>query len=110
MEKHSETSHIESKLDENTPVKGGAGHAVQLERHMGFCEAIRLYPMAVVWSVGMSTAVVMEGYAVMLLSSFYALPQFNHKYGQLQPDGTYVISASWKSALSNGAVVGEIIG
>ena len=110
MDKDSEISHIESKQDQKTPVKDGAGHAVQSERHMGFCKGIRLYPMAVVWSIGLSTAVVMEGYAVMLLSSFYALPQFNRKYGQLQPDGTYVISAYWKSALSNGAVVGEIIG
>jgi SP family general alpha glucoside:H+ symporter-like MFS transporter len=110
MEKDSEIVHIESQRKQNTDVKDGAGHAVQSERQMGFCEAIRLYPMAVVWSVGMSTAVVMEGYAVMLLSSFYALPQFNRKYGQIQPDGTYVIPAPWKSALSNGAVVGEIIG
>ncbi|KAJ5560990.1 general substrate transporter [Penicillium sp. DV-2018c] len=110
MEKDSETSHIESNYDQKTPVKDGAGHAVQSERHMGFREAIRLYPMAVVWSVGLSMAVVMEGYAVMLLSSFYALPQFNRKYGQLQPDGTYVIPAPWRSALSNGAVIGEIIG
>jgi SP family general alpha glucoside:H+ symporter-like MFS transporter len=110
MEKDSEISHIESKRDQNATVNDGAGHAVQSERHMGFREAIRFYPMAVVWSVGLSTAVIMEGYAVMLLSSFYALPQFNRKYGQLQADGTYVISAPWKSALSNGAVVGEIIG
>ncbi|KAB8216207.1 general substrate transporter [Aspergillus novoparasiticus] len=107
MEKDSETVHIESKRSQNMD---NAAHAVQSERDMGFREAIRLYPMAVVWSVGLSMAVVMEGYAVMLLSSFYALPQFNRKYGQLQPDGTYVISAPWKSALSNGAVVGEIIG
>ncbi|BCS26788.1 uncharacterized protein APUU_51499S [Aspergillus puulaauensis] len=113
MEKDSGTSHIESTRDLATslPEKHAAGHAVQSERQMGFRESIRLYPMAAVWSVGLSTAVIMEGYAVMLLSSFYALPQFNRKYGQLQPeDGTYVIPASWKSALSNGAVVGEILG
>lgn len=52
----------------------------------------------------------MEGYDVVLLGSFYALPQFNQKYGHLSSDGTYVISASWQAGLSNGAQVGEIIG
>lgn len=52
----------------------------------------------------------MEGYDVVLLGSFYALPQFNQKYGHLGPNGEYIISASWQAGLSNGAQVGEIIG
>ena len=112
MEKSLETSHNESTLGEAIcqGVKNGASNAAHSESSMSLLEAIRLYPMAIVWSVGLSTAVVMEGYSVMLLSSFYALPQFNRKYGQLQPDGSYVIPASWKSGLSNGALCGEILG
>jgi MFS family permease len=41
--------------------------------------------------------------------SFYSLPQFQDKYGILQPDGTKQIRASWKSGLSDGQQVGEII-
>ncbi len=52
----------------------------------------------------------MEGYDVVLLSSFYALPQFNQRYGVQLPDGSYTIPASWKSGLSNGAQCGEILG
>ena len=58
----------------------------------------------------LSMAIIMEGYDVVLLSSFYALPQFNKKYGVLSADGTYTVPASWRSALSNGALCGEIIG
>jgi SP family general alpha glucoside:H+ symporter-like MFS transporter len=46
----------------------------------------------------------------LLLSSFYGLPQFAEKYGVLQPDGTFSIPAPWKSGLSDGQQVGEIIG
>jgi hypothetical protein len=35
---------------------------------------------------------------------------FQKKYGSLQPDGTYQISAAWESGLSNGAAIGEILG
>jgi hypothetical protein len=47
---------------------------------------------------------------VCLLGNFYAFPQFNQKYGELQADGTYVISAAWQSGLSNGVNVGEFFG
>lgn len=73
-------------------------------------QAFKLYPKAVGWSILLSTAIVMEGYDVSLLSNFYALPQFNEKYGKLQPDGSYVVPAPWKSALSNGVIVGEVLG
>ena len=52
----------------------------------------------------------MEGYDVCLLGSFYAMPQFNKKYGQPAGDGTYQVPAAWQAGLSNGAAVGEIIG
>ena len=55
-------------------------------------------------------AIIMEGYDVILLSSFYALPQFNKKYGVLGADGTNTVPASWKSVLSNGALCGEVLG
>ncbi|KAF8850446.1 sugar transporter-like protein [Acephala macrosclerotiorum] len=87
-----------------------AKDATTKEHEMGFMQAIRLYPKAVGWSILLSTAIVMEGYDVVLLSSFYALPQFNKKYGVLTPDGTYTVPAPWKSGLSNGALCGEILG
>ena len=52
----------------------------------------------------------MEGYDVCLLSNFYGFPQFNKKYGEQLPNGTYQVPARWQSGLSNGANVGEIIG
>jgi len=58
---------------------------------MDFLQAIKLYLKAVGGSILLSTAVVMEGYDVVLLSSFYALPKFNEKYDVLTADGTCTV-------------------
>lgn len=59
------------------------------EHSMSAWQALRVYPKAVAWSLLLSTAVIMEGYDVVLLANFYALPLFNQKYGSITPDGTY---------------------
>lgn len=87
-----------------------AAGAAFLEQTQTFTQAIRQYPKAVGWSILLSTAIVMEGYDIVLLGNLYGLPQFENRYGARQPDGSYVISASWRSGLNNGANVGEILG
>jgi SP family general alpha glucoside:H+ symporter-like MFS transporter len=54
----------------NTEASGAANK----EKEMTLKQAIKLYPKAVGWSMLLSTAIVMEGYDVILISSFYALP------------------------------------
>lgn len=39
-----------------------------------------------------------------------AIPQFNQQFGEQLDDGTWQVSAPWQAGLSNGAVVGEVIG
>ncbi|RSH78845.1 uncharacterized protein EHS24_001766 [Apiotrichum porosum] len=84
--------------------------ATEKEHNMTLLQGIRLYPKAVAWSMLISTCIVMEGYDVCLLGNFYAFPQFNQKYGQLNKKGEYEVPAAWQAGLSNGAAVGEIIG
>ncbi|PTB70093.1 maltose permease [Trichoderma citrinoviride] len=84
--------------------------AAAKEQSMTLLQGIKLYPKAIAWSIIISTCIVMEGYDVSLVNNFYAFPQFNEKYGELYPDGTYQVPARWQSGLSNGATVGEIIG
>lgn len=52
----------------------------------------------------------MTGFDIVLLGSFYGLPQFNQKFGVQLPDGSYTVTAAWQAGLSNGAKCGEIIG
>ncbi|OKL61835.1 hypothetical protein UA08_02291 [Talaromyces atroroseus] len=84
--------------------------ATAQEHRMTLLQAVHLYPKAIGWSVLLSTAIVMEGYDVVLMQSFYAFPAFAERYGQRMSDGSYQITAAWQSGLSNGANVGEILG
>ena len=91
-------------------VVGFAKAAAEQEQSMTLLEGIRLYPKAIMWSVLISTCIVMEGYDVCLINNFYAFDQFNRKYGSQLPNGDYQVSAAWQSGLSNGANCGELIG
>ena len=84
--------------------------ASEKEHKMTLLQGIRLYPKAIAWSILISTCIVMEGYDIALVNNFYAFPQFNRKYGEQLPDGTWQIPPEWQSGLSNGVIVGEIIG
>ena len=84
--------------------------ATENEHNMSLWQGLKLYPKAVGWSVLISTCIAMEGYDLCLLANFYGFPQFNRKYGEQLPDGTWQIPAPWQAGLSNAANVGEIIG
>lgn len=84
--------------------------ATENEHRMTLWQGLKLYPKAIGWSVLISTCIAMEGYDVCLLSNFYGFPQFQKKYGKQLPDGSWQIPPEWQSGLSNGVIVGEIIG
>lgn len=44
------------------------------------------------------------------MGAFYAQPQFQQKFGTPVGNGQYELTAAWKSGLSNGAAVGQILG
>lgn len=87
-----------------------AAAATEAEHRMGLWKSLTLYPKAVGWSILLSTAIVMEGFDIVLIANLFAYPPFQRKFGQLQPDGSYQLTAAWQSGLSNGALVGEILG
>lgn len=84
--------------------------ASDAEHSMTVREAARLYPKAIFWSLFFSTAVAMEGYDLVLVSSLFAFPTFAHRYGAKASNGSYQISAPWQTGLNNAARVGEILG
>ena len=94
----------------DTIIMREAAAASDAEHKMGLFSAIRLYGKAVRWSIFLSTAIIMEGFDGVFLGSLFAYPPFQKKFGDLQPDGSYQLTAAWQSALSNGALVGEILG
>jgi MFS transporter, SP family, general alpha glucoside:H+ symporter len=88
-----------------------AQHAAAEEKTMSLREALSLCPKAIGWSVVLSSTLIMDGYDLAILSSLFASPQFNKKFGvRNDSTGKYAIPAPWQSALSNGARAGEVIG
>lgn len=87
-----------------------ARDATVQEHQLSLLKATRLYPKAIGWSVLLSAALIMEGFDLVLMGSFYAVPSFAKKYGYRHSDGNYQLTAAWQSGLSNGASVGSILG
>lgn len=81
------------------------------DKHMSLAEGLKTFPRAAIWSIILSTAIIMEGYDTLLLSSFYAFPGFTKRFGTYFPEtGKYEIPVRWQTALSMSTNVGEIIG
>ncbi|KFY65767.1 hypothetical protein V497_01271 [Pseudogymnoascus sp. VKM F-4516 (FW-969)] len=85
--------------------------ATATEHATSFWAAILTYRKAVFWSVMVSTSIIMEGYDVTLIGSFYAYPTFRKKYGaDYGGDAGYQLSSAWQAGLSDIGAVGNIIG
>ncbi|CAD0096701.1 unnamed protein product, partial [Aureobasidium vineae] len=81
--------HHFAKVDTN--VAAEAARAAQSEVSMTLWQAIKTYPKAIGWSILISTCIIL-------------------RFGERSADGSYQISAAWQSGLSNGALVGEVLG
>jgi MFS transporter, SP family, general alpha glucoside:H+ symporter len=76
------------------------------EHELTIRDALRLYPKAIAFSIIFSTAVVMEGYDLSLMGSFFGLPPFRNFYGtEENPEGGMQVSAPWQSGILNGTQV-----
>lgn len=81
------------------------------DKTMSLKEGLKTFPKAAMWSVILSTALIMEGYDVNVLSSLYAFPLFQEKFGKFsEKENSYEIPAKWQTSLSMCVNVGEIIG
>lgn len=79
------------------------------EKEMGFKKAFSTYPKSAIWSVVISSGIIMEGYDTCL--SMIALPIFCERFGVWNPKSqVWEIPAKWQSAMGMCANVGEIIG
>ncbi|KAJ7046038.1 maltose permease [Mycena alexandri] len=88
-----------------------AAKADEAEHNMSIREALRIHKKAVFWSVVLSAALIMEGYDVVVIGSFYEQPAFLKRFGVVNPaTGQKLIPAPWQSGLGNGSSAGGIIG
>ncbi|KAH3664444.1 hypothetical protein WICMUC_005829 [Wickerhamomyces mucosus] len=102
---------IDEYLAKFIDISSNAQANEQAEKKMTLKEGLKTFPKAALWSIALSTAIIMEGYDTNLLNSFYSFPAFNKKYGQYYESlGTYQIPAKWQTSLSMAVYIGEIIG
>ncbi|KAM4061147.1 major facilitator superfamily protein [Hirsutella rhossiliensis] len=87
-----------------------AAAATEAERNMGLVKSLKVYKKACLWSVFLSTCIILEGYDIVILNNLYAYPPFKRKFGVEQSDGSFELTAAWQSGLSNGALCGQILG
>ncbi|EGY21363.1 hypothetical protein VD0002_g5244 [Verticillium dahliae] len=87
-----------------------AQNATNAEHELGLRQSLKLYPKAIAWSIFLSTCVVMEGFDITLITGLFAYPAFQRKFGVEQPNGSFELTAAWQSGLTNGMLVGQILG
>ncbi|PMD63133.1 putative MFS transporter [Hyaloscypha bicolor E] len=79
------------------------------EHDLGFWAAVKQYPTAVLWAMFFCIAVIMAGFDAQLVTSFYALPAFQQRFGKLY-EGEWIISAPWQTGLGMGNPIGQVLG
>ncbi|KAH7129198.1 alpha-glucosides permease MPH2/3 [Dactylonectria macrodidyma] len=73
-------------------------------------ELFKRYWPAVVFSMLLSLALVMEGMDVGLINNFFAHPAYLARFGWPDADGVQHISTQWQGAIGAGNNIGSIIG
>ncbi|KAK4119118.1 sugar transporter-like protein [Parathielavia appendiculata] len=99
---------IRPNVDESTAAEAAA--ATEAEHNTGLLKSLKLYKKACLWSIFLSTCIIMEGFDNNFLASLFAYPAFQRNFGVAQPDGTYQLTAAWQTGLTNGVLAGQILG
>ncbi|OAL30088.1 hypothetical protein AYO20_08891 [Fonsecaea nubica] len=107
--------HADEEAEENRRLEQAASKYSQFEHNLTVREALKAYPMAVFWSLAVSTCVIMEGFDSVLVPNFYAYPTFQRKYGEFvgvteQTKSGYQLSATWMAAIGTASGVGAVLG
>lgn len=87
-----------------------AAQGTELEHNLTLWGSFKQHPGAVVWTIVVCLACVMEGYDTAFIGNLYALPAFQRAFGVPVGGGQYQVPARWQTALSLGGSVGIIIG
>lgn len=88
-----------------------AANATEKEQTMTVWQGIKTYPKAIGWSVIFSSAIIMEGYDLTVLGSFWAARPFQDYFGTTtNAAGEPLVSPSWQAGIGNAMLIGQICG
>ncbi|KAI6781951.1 Maltose permease-like protein [Emericellopsis cladophorae] len=111
VESNQDLRHLENVGIHDKGLNASAIEATAQEHSIGFVQGFKTYRKAAMWSFLISMTVIMEGYDVTLLGSFYGYPTFREKYGKVyNEENGYQISSVWQQRFNCMAAVGNIVG
>ncbi|KAK3989464.1 hypothetical protein QBC44DRAFT_381460 [Cladorrhinum sp. PSN332] len=88
-----------------------AEHAEERERSMTFKEALSFDRRLIMYSIGFSGTIIMEGYGLALITFLFSFDSFNQKYGEFNTESKkWEVPWLWKALLPLFAQFGSIIG
>lgn len=109
LEKNAEATHELTQDVSAPPFKKGEILEINTTRNITatehtldhqFWEAVKQYPTAILWALFFNIAVIQAGFDAQLVTSFYALPAFQRRFGYLY-QGEWTISAPWQTGLGS---------
>jgi SP family general alpha glucoside:H+ symporter-like MFS transporter len=77
------------------------------EHNMTTWQALKRYKKATLWSMLVSTCIIMRAYDIEITGSLYAQPAFSRDMGEYLPGHGYQVPAKWQIAMSMGGIVGQ---
>ncbi|KAK1926007.1 general substrate transporter [Papiliotrema laurentii] len=109
------TTHLETVIDAtSTDVQrliALAREGDEIDDSLTIKQALRKYKVAVFWALALSTALIMEGYDLVMINSFFGQKQFQQHFGNIvAANGDKRLSAAWQTGLSNSSLVGQLFG
>lgn len=93
---------IATEVDWNQSLDAARRASVR-EHALSVSEALRAYYPAVLWSLTISMAIVLEGYATILVGNLFAYPTYAERFGKYDAASkSYQIESKWQSAIGSG--------
>ncbi|KAL7623794.1 hypothetical protein AAE478_005347 [Parahypoxylon ruwenzoriense] len=100
---------LEEKLGHSAVLD--AKQATDEEHAQTLIQGLRENRRAVLWSILISMTIIMEGYDTILISNFFAYPEFQKKFGQYFAGNIgWQVTGEWQTALNMGSTAGAIFG
>lgn len=80
------------------------------EHNLTTWQALKKYKKAALWSMLVSTCIIMRAYDIEVTGSLYAQPAFKYHMGHELPDHGWEVPTKWQVAMSMGPIVGQVGG
>ncbi|BEI81861.1 hypothetical protein CcaverHIS002_0210210 [Cutaneotrichosporon cavernicola] len=100
---------IQAGIDIDPVLLAEGLETIRQEKNETLGETFRLHWRAILWSMTLSLALVMDGYDGSITTAFYGLPAFLERFGVKNSKGKLVIDANYQTAIANILIPGNFL-